>query len=64
MHFTCINDEGEEVGEEASSLRPAAGPAVAPNPEMCPRAPPVCVVGEEGGPEDMEVDVGAFVMAP
>ena len=32
--------------------------------EASPRAPPACVVGEEGGPVGMEVDVDAFVLAP
>ena len=57
-------DEEEEAEGRASPMRPTARPAVAPNPGTSPRAPPVSVVGGEGGPEDMEVDAGAFVMAP
>ena len=58
------DDEEEEAGREAPSPRPTAGTAVTLSPEASPRAPPMCAVGDEGGPADMEVDVDAFVLAP
>ena len=40
----------------------SGGPAVVSSPETSPRAPPM--VEEESGPVGMEVDYGAFVVAP
>ena len=58
------DDEEEETGREARSPRPAVGTTAVLSPKASPPAPPACVVGEEGGPVGMEVDVDAFVLGP
>ena len=58
----AIGNEEEEAEEKASSPHRVEGPAMVPSPELSPRAPPE--VGEESGPVGMEVDDGAFVIAP